>query len=259
MILAANWKMHKTAAEAAEFVNAYAEALPEWVVPTVILPPFTALGAVAEACRASGVPRQRLAYGAQNLYFEKSGAFTGEVSADMLLEHGCRYVICGHSERRHVLGESDELVGRKVKSAVESGLIPIFCIGEMLPEREGGQLEAVLTRQLQTGLDGLKADELAKVVVAYEPVWAIGTGVVATTGQAEEAHAFVRAQLVKLFGKAAAALPILYGGSVKPDNAYDLMSQPDVDGALVGGASLHVNSLLELHAACVRAATEKNK
>ncbi len=257
MILAANWKMNKTAREAAEFIRAYAEGQAEWVVPTVILPPFTAIPAVAEACLETGFPRQRLAYGAQNFYFEVSGAFTGEVSADMLLEHGCRYVLCGHSERRHVFGESDELIGRKVARAIEKDIIPIFCIGETLAERQGGTLQAVLTRQIELGLANVPADKLCRVVVAYEPVWAIGTGIVATPDQADEAHGFVRECLKKAFGESAAKVPILYGGSVTPDNVHTLVSRPNIDGALVGGASLKVDSLLALHAACVKAAKEK--
>jgi len=257
MILAANWKMNKTAAEAAAFVREYAAGLTEWVVPTVLLVPFTALEAVAQACSTSGCPKQRLAYGAQNFYFENSGAFTGEVSADMLLEHGCRYVTCGHSERRKIFGENDELVGKKVRKALEKRLIPIFCIGETLPEREGGKLEAVLTRQMDAGLAGVTAEQLAQVVVAYEPVWAIGTGVTATPEQADAAHAFVRSRLVAMFGAEAQSVPILYGGSVTPDNCYTLMRKPSLDGALVGGASLKVESLLKLHDGCVKAAQEK--
>jgi triosephosphate isomerase len=257
MILAANWKMNKTAREAAEFVRVYAEGQAEWVVPTVILPPFTAIPAVAQACYQTGFPRQRLAYGAQNFYFEISGAFTGEVSADMLVEHGCRYVLCGHSERRHVFGETDVLIGKKVARAIEKDLIPIFCIGETLAERQGGNLQTVLTQQVKEGLAKVSVENLSKVVVAYEPVWAIGTGVVATPEQAEEAHGFVRQCLVSAFGQAAARVPILYGGSVTPENVSNLVSRPGIDGALVGGASLKVDSLLALHVACVEAAKEK--
>jgi triosephosphate isomerase (TIM) len=257
MILAANWKMNKTAREAAAFVQTYASALTEWIVPTVLLPPFLALPAVAEAVKATGIPRQRLAYGAQNFYFELSGAFTGEVSADMLLEHECRYVLCGHSERRHIFGETDELIGKKVARALEKDIIPIFCIGETLPERQAGKLKTVLQHQIEEGLSRLSATMLPKVVVAYEPVWAIGTGVVATPDQAEEAHAFVRQLLVDAFGQSSSRVPILYGGSVTPENALALMSRPTIDGALVGGASLKTDSLLALHAACVSAAQEK--
>lgn len=251
--------MNKTAVEAASFMTAYAAGLSEWVVPTVILAPFTAIPAVAEACRLTGVPQQRLAYGAQNFYYEAAGAFTGEVSADQLLEHGCRYVICGHSERRHVFGESDELIGKKVRRAVETGLTPIFCIGEKLPERQSGKLTEVLTTQIEEGLSKISAQQLGKIVVAYEPVWAIGTGVVATPEQAEEAHGFVRNLLVGAFGQSASRVPILYGGSVTPENAGSLLSRPGIDGALVGGASLKVESLLALHAACVDAAQAKGQ
>jgi triosephosphate isomerase (TIM) len=259
MILAANWKMNKTAAEAADFVQSYASGLSEWVVPTVILAPFTAIPAVAEACKATATPRQRLAYGAQNFYFENSGAFTGEVSADMLMEFGCRYVICGHSERRHVFGEPDILIGKKVTQALQKGLIPIFCIGETLPEREAGKLEDVLKRQIETGLAGLSASDLANVIMAYEPVWAIGTGVVATPEQADDAHAFVRQTIIAGFGPGAVKVPILYGGSVTPENVLTLVSKPHIDGALVGGASLKVQSLLSLHSACVTAAMAKGE
>jgi triosephosphate isomerase (TIM) len=258
MILAANWKMNKSAIEAAEFVRTYASALSEWVVPTILLPPFLALPAVAEAVKVTGIPRQRLAYGAQNFYFEISGAFTGEVSADMLLEHGCRYVLCGHSERRHVFGETDELIGKKVSRALEKDIAPIFCIGETLPERQSGNLKTVLTRQIQGGLAKISEAALARIIVAYEPVWAIGTGVVATPEQAEEAHTFVRHLLVEAFGQAAGRIPILYGGSVNAENALSLVSRPNIDGALVGGASLKVDSLLSLHAACVKAAQQKD-
>jgi triosephosphate isomerase len=259
MILAANWKMNKTAAEAAQFVESYAAGLSEWVIPTVILAPFTTIPAVAEACRRATVPRQRLAYGAQNFYYEAAGAFTGEISADQLLEHGCRYVLCGHSERRHVFGESDELIGKKVRRAVEKDIIPIFCVGETLPERQSGKLKDVLTRQIEEGLSKISSVELGKVVVAYEPVWAIGTGVVATPEQAEEAHGFVRKLLVDAFGQSAARVPILYGGSVNPENISSLASRPGIDGGLVGGAGLKVESLLALHDACVKAAKAKGE
>jgi triosephosphate isomerase (TIM) len=202
MLLAANWKMNKSAGEAAQFVHAYAAGLTEWVVPTVILAPFTAISAVAAACNNTEIPRQRLAYGAQNFYFESSGAFTGEVSAEMLLEHGCRYVVCGHSERRQIFGESDALIGKKVHAALANSLLPIFCIGETLAERQAGKLNEVLSRQIGEGLKDVLADAFTRVVVAYEPVWAIGTGVVATPEQAEEAHSFVREMLTKAYGEA---------------------------------------------------------
>jgi triosephosphate isomerase len=259
MILAANWKMNKTAKEAREFVRALAAGVKNGDVTTVILPPYTAISAVAEACGQGLTTREWLAYGAQNVYFESSGAFTGEVSVGMLADLGCRYVACGHSERRKVFGESDEWVGKKVRKVLDAGMIPIFCVGETLDERKSGQLESVLTRQVNAGLDAVKESELGRLTVAYEPVWAIGTGVVATPDQAEEAHRFVRQLLVKKFGAAAGKVPILYGGSVTPENARSLVSLPTVDGALVGGASLKIESFLALHQACVEAQAEKAK
>jgi triosephosphate isomerase len=174
----------------------------------------------------------------------------------MLLDLGCTFVVLGHSERRAIFGESDELIGKKVAASLKAGLTPIFCIGETLDERNGGNLESVLTRQVEAGLAEVAENDLHKVVVAYEPVWAIGTGVVATPGQAQDAHKFVRSLLAKKNAQAAEKMNILYGGSVKPDNCYELMTQPDIDGALVGGASLKVDSLLELNQECVRASSK---
>ena len=257
MLLAANWKMNKTAKEAADFVRVFSAGLKSGDVTTVLLPPFTAIASVSEACRENATARDWLAYGAQNMYFEHSGAFTGEISAPMLADLGCTYVVCGHSERRKVFGESDEMIGMKVRKALDSGLIPIFCIGETLEERNGGQLEAVLERQMNTGLDAVKDWELGSLTVAYEPVWAIGTGVVATPELTEAAHHFVRNLLVKKFGPPASNVPILYGGSVTPENISGLVTRPNIDGALVGGASLKVESLLKLHEACVEAVKQK--
>jgi triosephosphate isomerase len=257
MILAANWKMNKTAREAADFVRLFAAGLKGGEITTVILPPFTAIPAVADACRENATARERLDYGAQNVYLEDSGAFTGEVSAKMLVDLGCTYVICGHSERRKIFGESDEVIGRKVRKALDTKLIPIFCIGETLEERTAGKLDDVLARQVNTGVDAVKEWDLGNLVIAYEPVWAIGTGVVATPEQAEAAHQLVRNLVIKKFGPAAGKVPILYGGSVTPENANGLMSLPDIDGALVGGASLKVESLLALHDACLKAKAEK--
>jgi len=245
--------MNKLSGEAREFALSYAAKLADSAVPTVLLPPSTALQAVASACKESGKGPATLAFGAQNCYFQSSGAFTGEVSPQMLTDLGCRFVALGHSERRAIFGESDELIGKKVKAALSAGLTPIFCIGETLDERNGGRLESVLTRQVTVGLSEVNDYQLDKVVVAYEPVWAIGTGVVATPAQAQDAHKFVRSLLAKRSAQAAERMQILYGGSVKPDNCFELMSQPDIDGALVGGASLEVESLLKLHAECVRA------
>ncbi len=253
MILAANWKMNKTAQEAAEFVRMFSAGLKSGDITTVILPPLTSIPAVADACHENATAREWLDYGAQNMYFEDSGAFTGEVSAKMLVDLGCTYVVCGHSERRKVFGESDELIGKKVRKALEHELIPIFCIGETLAEREAGKLNEVLTRQVTAGLDLVKEWEVESLAVAYEPVWAIGTGVTATPEQAEAAHKVVRNLLVKKFGPAANKVPILYGGSVTPENIGGLVSRPNIDGALVGGASLKVESLLAMREACTKA------
>jgi len=245
--VAGNWKMYTTAAGARQLATAVVQGLGnENRVTVAVCPPFPYLAAVADAVRG-----RKVALGAQNLYPEKEGAFTGEVSPAMLLDLGCRYVILGHSERRHVLGERDEFINRKVHAALAAGLQVIFCVGEKLEERDTGSTNAVLNTQVTAGLAGLAADAMKNVVVAYEPVWAIGTGRTATPEQAQEAHAFIRGRVGQLFGDAvAAALVIQYGGSVKPDNAAALMQQPDVDGALVGGASLKADQFL----AIVRAA-----
>jgi triosephosphate isomerase len=281
LTLAANWKMNKLSREAASFVNEYASKVPDSPeVRTIILPPFTALPGVASACKESGKDASLLAFGAQNMYLESSGAFTGEISPDMLLDIGCSYVVLGHSERRAIFGETDELIAKKVAAALKAGLTPIFCIGETLTERESGRLEEVLTRQVKVGLSLVKPEDLSKVIIAYEPVWAIGTGVVATPEQAQDAHKFVRGLVegltppspppLKQEGKEKEATPptppltrrgdrveVLYGGSVKPDNVVELMMKPDIDGALVGGASLKVDSLLALYEGCVKAAATK--
>lgn len=230
-----NWKMHRTAAEAralAGEVRSAAEALADRV-DVAIAPPFTALAATAEALAGS-----RIGLGAQNLHWEAQGAFTGEVSAAMLVEAGCRYVLCGHSERRQFFGDTDDWVQKKTRAALAAGLHPIVCVGETLPEREAGKTLEVVGRQVRAALSGLTAAQVAALTVAYEPVWAIGTGKTASSAQAQEVHAAIRAILAELAPPAAASVRILYGGSVKPDNAAELMSQPDVDGALVGGASL---------------------
>jgi triosephosphate isomerase len=241
--IAGNWKMYTTAATACELASAVARGVGgEGRVTVAVCPPFPYLLPVAEALRGSNV-----ALGAQDVYPEKEGAFTGEVSSPMLLDVGCRYVIVGHSERRHVLHEDDALINRKVQAALAAGLHVILCVGETLQEREANRTEAVLDAQLAGGLRGLAADRLADLVIAYEPVWAIGTGKNATPEQAQEAHAFVRRRVGQMFGeKTASALPIQYGGSVKPDNAATLLGQPDVDGALVGGASLKADSFLAI-------------
>jgi triosephosphate isomerase (TIM) len=234
-MIAGNWKLHMTRAETRELLAALKPALDGVTgVDMVVAPPFTALDAAAQALAGSAI---RLA--AQNCYPAATGAFTGEVSPLLLKDADCSYAIIGHSERRQLFAESDDFINRKVHALVQAGLGCIFCIGETLAEREDGTFLDVLRRQLQFGLTGLTPAQMAGVVVAYEPVWAIGTGRTASDAQAQEAHAFVRAVLGEQFGaEIAAATRILYGGSVKPNNIDGLMDQPDVDGALVGGASL---------------------
>jgi triosephosphate isomerase (TIM) len=230
--IAANWKMQKTVAEAAEYVDALLPQIAATQSDVVICPPFTALSAVVERRYGTAVK-----VAAQNMHEEDSGAFTGEVSASMLVELDVEAVILGHSERRQLFGESDEALARKVPAALAVGLEPILCVGESEEARDGGQTEAVLERQLQADLADVADDRVSEVVIAYEPIWAIGTGRTATPEQAQEACAFIR-DVLRERGVAADAARILYGGSVKPANAAELMSQPDIDGALVGGASL---------------------
>jgi triosephosphate isomerase len=241
--IAGNWKMFKTVAETVAFVTELRDLVkPVSGVDIVVAPPFTAVHAAAGAARGSNI-----AVAAQNLYWEKEGAFTGEVSPGMVKEAGAAYVIVGHSERRRLFGESDAIVNRKTLAAIGVGLTPIVCVGETLEERERGEMLAVLDRQIKDGLDQLSAAQLAALVVAYEPVWAIGTGRTATAAQAEEAHAHIRKRLRQWFGgDAADACRILYGGSVKPDNIKELVAEEDVDGALVGGASLDVRSFADI-------------
>ena len=242
-MLAANWKMHKTQRDSAAFIREFAALVqPLNNVEVVVAPVFTALSTAAEAARGTKVQ-----IAGQNLYFEKQGAFTGEISADMLKDAGASHVIIGHSERRRLFGDTDELVNRKLRAAITAGLTPIFCVGETLAEREAGETLAVLDRQVKVGLDGLTGDEIGSLVIAYEPVWAIGTGKNATSAEAGEAHAHIRSRLRQWFGgNPADRCRILYGGSVKPDNIRELIGLPDVDGALVGGASLEVRSFFEV-------------
>jgi triosephosphate isomerase len=242
-ILAANWKMYKTSREAIAYVRELASLVSTFDdVEVAVAAPFTALAASVEAARNTPI-----AIAAQNLYFEREGAFTGEISAGMIRDVGADYVVIGHSERRRLFGETDEWVNRKLRAAITAELGAIVCIGETLMERERGETLAVLDRQIQIGLDGLTSDEIASLVIAYEPVWAIGTGKNATPVEAGEAHAHIRARLGEWFGQPPAdACRIQYGGSVKPDNIKDLVALPDVDGALVGGASLDVRSFFEI-------------
>src|SRR6478609_11237573 len=242
-IVAANWKMNMLQAEAAEFVKDLLLEIGDMsAVEVVILPPFTAIAKVVESLGRA----QNIKVGAQNMHWERSGAFTGEISATMLRDLFVRYVVLGHSERRTLFGETDEIVNRKVRAAHEATLRPILCVGESLAQREAGEVEKVLTTQLKGSLAGLGAKELHETVIAYEPVWAIGTGKTATADQAQEAHAFIRRVLGEISDQASAdKIRIQYGGSVKPDNARTLMSQPDIDGALVGGASLDPRSFAQ--------------
>lgn len=238
-----NWKMHKTVAESVALVKELAAGLGEAAgkVQVAVAPPFTALHAVGQALR--GTP---IEVSGQDVFWEVQGAFTGEVSAPMLAEAGCRHGIVGHSERRQFFGETDETVRKKTLALLQAGLTPIVCVGEMLAEREAGRTLEVVDRQVRQGLAGLSAEQLGKITIAYEPVWAIGTGKTATTAQAQEVHAVIRKILRELGGAVADAMRIQYGGSVKPDNARELMSQPDVDGALVGGASLKAPDFLAI-------------
>jgi len=237
-----NWKMHKTVAEAAALVKALAEGLAgEARVQVAVAPPFTALAAALAAAKGSPIE-----VAAQDVHWEVQGAFTGEVSAPMLADVGVQHGIVGHSERRQFFGETDETVRKKVGALLAAGVKPIVCVGELLAEREAGKTLEVVGRQVRGGLGGLTGEQLSLVTVAYEPVWAIGTGKTATTAQAQEVHAAIRALLRALGGPVADVIRIQYGGSVKPENAAELMSQPDVDGALVGGASLKASDFLAI-------------
>jgi triosephosphate isomerase len=248
--IAGNWKMFKTVHETTVYVKELRGLVKDKSVTVVIAPPFTAVHAASEAARNSNV-----AVAAQNMSWEREGAFTGEISAAMLAEAGAEYVIIGHSERRTLFGETDATVNRKVSAAIAASLTPIVCIGETLEQRERNETLEVLDRQIKGGLDNVSGDQVADLVMAYEPVWAIGTGRTASPAQAGEAHAHIRSRLRQWFGATAAdRCVLLYGGSVKPDNIRDLMAQPDVDGALVGGASLDVRSFYDIVVKSRRAA-----
>jgi triosephosphate isomerase len=246
-LLAANWKMYKTSQETLAYVREL-DVLLKGVggVEVVVAPPFTSILVAAEVSRNG-----RVGIAAQNMHFEPEGAFTGEVSAAMIKDAGAGYVILGHSERRRLFGETDELVAHKTRAALAAELVPITCIGETLDERQAGQTLAVLDRQIRESLAGVSADNMGGVVIAYEPVWAIGTGKVATPVEVDEAHRHIREQLRTTFGDLAAdACRVLYGGSVKPDNIGELIALPDVDGALVGGASLNVRGFFDIVSRC---------
>jgi triosephosphate isomerase (TIM) len=243
LIIAGNWKMNKTVAEALALVNSLKLELTNIrEVDIVVCPPFTALESVSKTILDSN-----LRLGAQNMSEQNFGAFTGEICAGMLKEFSVRYVILGHSERRQFQKESDALIARKAAAAHGASLKPIVCVGETLAEREGGQTNRILETQVRGSLAGLTKEQMVETIIAYEPVWAIGTGRTATTQQAQDAHAFIRSLLVKIFDEAVAKkVRLQYGGSVKPANARELMSQPDVDGALVGGASLEARSFADI-------------
>ena len=238
-LIAGNWKMHTTVAEAQQLASSVVQAAAK--VPgrdVMIAPPYTALAAVGRLLAGTGV-----LLGAQNVHWREKGAFTGEISAEMLQDVGCVMAIVGHSERRQVFGETDTMINRRITGALQSGLVPVFCIGETLDQREADQTFAVLEAQVRAGLAGLELIDGAEIVVAYEPVWAIGTGKTATEAQAQEAHDFIRKLLADIYEKnIAAQIRILYGGSVKPENIDILMQQEDIDGALVGGAALNAES-----------------
>jgi triosephosphate isomerase len=241
-VIAGNWKMYKTAGEAAAFVRDFLPLVSGVRgVEIVLAPPYPSIGAVAQFLQGSGI-----GVASQNVHFADEGAFTGEVSTRMLKEAGATHCIIGHSERRQYYAEDDDAVNRKVRATLAAGLTPILCVGEMLPDREGGRTFDVVGRQIAGGLKEIVAALASRIIVAYEPVWAIGTGKTATPAQAQEVHAFLRGRLKELWGGAADSVRILYGGSVKPDNFSALMANEDIDGALVGGASLSPESFAKI-------------
>jgi triosephosphate isomerase len=242
-IFAGNWKMNTLMDEARELIQGLKEGLGDTGGrEVVVFPPSIHVREVVSLCQGSPID-----VGVQNIYHESSGAFTGEISPDMAKDSGCRYVLVGHSERRHVFGETDEATGKKVRAALDMGLEPMLCVGELLEEREENRTMEVIDRQVRAALEGCDASDMEKVVIAYEPVWAIGTGKVATPEIAQEVHASIRNLLADLYDSdLASGIPVLYGGSVKPDNISGLFSEEDIDGVLVGGASLKVRSFLDI-------------
>ena len=235
--IAGIWKMNTNHQTAKSLASGLVDQIGNvTTVDIAVCPPFVYLQLVAKALASSNI-----AFGAQNVYFERNGAFTGEISAEMLKDICCTYVIIGHSERRHVLGETDELINKKLSAAISGGLLPILCVGELLEEREAGKTDEIVINQLKKGLAGICKERVQAVTIAYEPVWAIGTGKTATSGQAQEVHAMIRKLLAEMYDESIAQeLRIQYGGSAKPSNTAELMACPDVDGLLVGGASLKV-------------------
>lgn len=241
-LIAGNWKMFKTCPEAVETARQLVKLIPDNTVDVMIAPPFTSLMAVSDVMKGTCV-----ALGAQNLFWEPEGAYTGEISSAMLVSAGCSYVIIGHSERRQYFGETDITVNKKIKTAIKDNLIPVVCVGESEKERESNDTFSVLDKQVTKGLKNLVLSDLETLIIAYEPVWAIGTGKTATSKQAQEIHQYLRSLIEKNFGNnLAESVRILYGGSVKPDNIKELMLMPDVDGALVGGASLNAETFSKI-------------
>lgn len=241
-LIAGNWKMNKTAAEARELIKEINAVVGQKTdVAVAVCPPFTALESAAELLKDTNIQ-----LGAQNMYPKAEGAYTGEISAVMLRELYCSFVILGHSERREYFGESDAFINEKVIAALESNLKPILCVGETLSQRESGEMLSVIETQMKGGLKGIGEDNGENIVIAYEPVWAIGTGKTATPEMAQEVHAFIRKLLVEQFGETGTKVRILYGGSMKPENASELLDQPDIDGGLIGGAALKAKSFAEL-------------
>lgn len=252
--IAGNWKMFKTVHEAVDMVQKLqvaSEGLEK--AQFVVIPPFTALSEVSRALQGSPVQ-----IGAQNMHWEEQGAYTGEVSAPMLKDAGCTYVVIGHSERRQYFGETNETVNKKIKTALLHGLVPIMCIGESLEERESGKTITKIQSQITAGLEGLDDEQTSQIIIAYEPIWAIGTGLTATPDQAQEVHDFIRSSLAEKHGNEVASCAIiLYGGSVKPENTYSLLKEKDINGALVGGASLKAESFAEIAREAIKAYEEK--
>jgi len=253
--IAGNWKMFKTIPEAMELAKTLKEASSELTdVELVVIPPFTALSEVSQVLEQSSIQ-----IGAQNLFWEEKGAFTGEVSAPMLKDVGCQFVIIGHSERRQYFGETNETVNKKIKAALSYELIPIMCIGESLEEKEKEQTIDKVGTQIKTGLDDLREEEMSQVIIAYEPIWAIGTGLTATPSQAEEVHSFIRNNIEEKYGKKTGSCAIiLYGGSAKPANTYELLKEKNINGLLVGGASLEAESFIHIAKEGIKAYKEKN-
>jgi len=247
--VAGNWKMNTDVHSSVKLAEGVVSGCKDVVgnVDVAVCPPFVYLQQVGKALQSS-----HIALGSQDVYFEQKGAFTGEISSAMLKDVGCAYAICGHSERRHVIGETDELINKKVHAAILGGLLPILCVGELIEERKANKTAEVVTRQMKKGLAGLSAEKMSAVTIAYEPVWAIGTGLTATPQQAQEVHALIRKLLAEMYDrKIAGEIRIQYGGSAKPDNAGELMAQEDVDGLLVGGASLKADDFVAIVKAAV--------